>query len=111
MAKLDLTKVKAAKQSLDSATAADVERLEKKLGVKLPAGYREFMTTLGDGLLSDYVRVYPPKQISKELKEWRKRIKQYWFWDELPVLLKKDRAIESIVIADTIEGDEVVFHP
>jgi hypothetical protein len=110
MAKLDLKKVKTAKQPSGLATVAEVDKLEKKLGTTLPSGYRDYVTTLGDGVLSDCVRVYPPKQIDRELKEWRKRIKQYWFWDEPSVLLKQARAVECIVIADTMEGDEVVFH-
>jgi hypothetical protein len=111
MARLSLQKVKVSDYAKTLATAADVEKLEKKLSVQLPLGYKEYVTTFGDGVLSDCVRVYLPKQIERELKPWRKRIKQHWFWDETPKVLPQDRALECIVIADTLNGDEVVFHP
>ncbi len=39
------------------------------------------------------------------------RIKKYWFWDEGKELLPKERALECVVLGDTLNGDELVFHP
>lgn len=110
--KLDLKKVKIIGASLTLATDKQVDALEKKLGVTLPPGYREYVTTLGDGVLGGtFVRVYMPATIVNQLDDWRKRIKEYWFWDEGAAVLTKKRAIESVIIADTLNGDEVLFHP
>jgi hypothetical protein len=57
------------------------------------------------------VRVYPPWRIDKELGEWRQRVKKYWFWDKGRAVLPKDRAVECVIVGDTVNGDELVFHP
>ena len=89
-------------------TSAELEGLHKTLGARLPEGYDEFMLRLGEGLLGgSYIRVYPPWRILAELEAWRERIGQYWFWRGLD----QARAIESIVIGDTVDGDEIIFHP
>jgi hypothetical protein len=93
---------------------AAVDAAEKQLGTRLPAGYRDFITCFGEGILGVYVRVYPPHQIlegDNGVTEWRKRIDEYWFWDEGKDVLTKEKALEFIIVADTMDGDEVVFHP
>ncbi len=92
----------------------DVDEAERQLGERLPAGYRDFIARFGEGLLAGYIRVYSPHQIlsgDNNLKEWRKRIDAYWFWDEGKDVLSKERALESVLVADTMEGDELVAHP
>jgi predicted DNA-binding WGR domain protein len=109
---LDLTKVKILGKPLIQATDQQVDALEKNLGVTLPQGYREYVKTLGEGILGGtLVRVYGPGTIAKKLNAWRKRIKQYWFWDQGSAVLTKQRALESVIIADTLQGDELLFHP
>jgi hypothetical protein len=94
------------------AAADDVDAIESRLWIKLPGGYREYVTTLGEGVLGgSFIRVYPPWRIEKELTEWRQRIRKYWFWDAGRELLPKERALECVIIGDTLNGDELVFHP
>ena len=94
------------------AKAKDVEAFESERWLKFPAGYREFITTLGEGVLGGtFVRVYPPWRIEKELDEWRQRINKFWFWDKGRKLLPKERALECVILGDTLNGDELVFHP
>jgi hypothetical protein len=109
---MDLSKVRIVDGPLALASDEQVNQLETKLGIVFPQGYREYVTTLGEGVLGGtFVRVYPPWRITRELREWRKRIKQYWFWDQGKAVLTKKRATESIIIADTLNGDELIFHP
>jgi predicted DNA-binding WGR domain protein len=109
---LDLKKVEIIGGPLIVATDKEVDALEMKLGVSLPQGYREYMKTLGEGVLGGtFVRVYGPGTIAKGLNSWRKRIKQYWFWDLSSAVLTKKRAVESVIIADSLQGDELLFHP
>jgi hypothetical protein len=93
---------------------AEVEAAEKAIGAAFPAGYRAFITRFGRGLLGGLVRVYAPADITNgpnKVREWRKRIDEYWFWDESAALLPKARALECICVADTVGGDELIFHP
>lgn len=93
------------------ATPAEVEALESKLWITFPPGYREYVTRLGEGVLGSLVRVHPPSRIERELSEWRRRIAKYWFWDAGRALLPQERALECVIIGDTVNGDELVFHP
>jgi hypothetical protein len=36
---------------------------------------------------------------------------KYWLWDKGRQLLPKERALECLIIGDTVNGDELVFHP
>ena len=104
--------VKVSRKPLVRAKPADVDRLESEYWVIFPDGYREYVTRLGEGVLGGHwVRIYPPWRISRELDEWRDRIRRHWFWDKGRKLLPKPRALESIILGDTVGGDELVFHP
>jgi hypothetical protein len=94
------------------ATAAEVDALAVRLWISFPAGYREYITRLGEGVMGgSFVRIYPPWRIETELSEWRGRINKYWFWEEGRKLLPKERAVECVIIGETINGDELIFHP
>ena len=49
--------------ALRLSTDAEVDAVEDSLGVALPAGYRELVTTLGAGTLSLELGVHPPRDI------------------------------------------------
>jgi hypothetical protein len=94
---------------------AEVDAAEAQLGIRFPAGYREYVTRFGEGVLAGpYVRIYPPRRIlsgPNNVAEWRRRIDEYWFWDGGSDVLTKEQALESVIIGDTAEGDELIVHP
>ncbi len=92
-------------------SAEEVKAFEEEFWVKFPKGYLEYITNFGEGVLAETIRIYPPRRIKEELPVWRQRIKDYWFWNEEPRLLPKERALEAIVLGDTLNGDELIFHP
>jgi len=92
------------------STPAEVDAAETRIGTRFPSGYREYVTQLGEGVLAGFIRIYPPRRIltgDNNVDEWRQRIERYWFWDA-PT---KETALEAVVIGDTLEGDELIFHP
>jgi hypothetical protein len=90
----------------------DVQRIESQLGARFPQGYLEYVKRFGEGVLGGgFIRVYPPQRVLNDLAEWRSRIAEYWFWDQGAQVLSKARALECFVFADTVGGDELVFHP
>src|SRR5688572_1289215 len=104
--------IKIVGKPLVRSTNADVDRFESEYWLTLPKGYREYITRLGEGILGgSWVRIYPRSRIVRELDEWRDRVRQFWFWDAGRKLLPKSRALECVVIGDTMGGDELVFHP
>lgn len=91
------------------ATADEVAALERDLGVAMPPGYAEFVTSLGEGTYGDSLQVKLPETIRRDLAGTRERWRQYWFWDER--LLTQEDAAGAMAVADTDTGDEFVVHP
>jgi hypothetical protein len=106
---LDLAKLRV-KGERQPVPEAALERLKAETATSLPDGYREMMQTLGPGTLGTKVRVQGPETILRNAKAWRERVAQYWFWGAGP-LLSQDAAQGAFVVADTIDGDELVFLP
>lgn len=106
--------VTAAGGPIAPSPSAEVDEAEARLGVRFPSGYREFVTRFGEGLLGSYIRIYPPRRIlsgENNVVEWRQRIDEYWFWDAGRQLLTKEKALQSVIIGDTVVGDELIVHP
>lgn len=97
------------------SSAAEVDAAEAHLGLRFPAGYREYVTRFGEGLLGGaFLRIYPPRRILSgpdSLTEWRQRITEYWFWDDGRDILTKEQVLQSVIIGDTVGGDELIVHP
>ena len=99
-------------EQLFLSTDDEVDAAEQQIGVSFPVGYREFVTTFGEGVLGGtFVRIYPPHRILRDLPMWRERIDQFWLWDEGKATLTKAEALISVVIGDTLNGDELVVRP
>jgi hypothetical protein len=100
-------------QPLAPASEAEVSALEATLDCSFPPGYGEFVTTFGEGEINWLVRVFPPWRILdggdglENFAQWRQRINKYWFWTGID----KQRAIQSIMLGDTANGDQLCFHP
>lgn len=86
-----------------------VKKIQSELNCEFPSGYVEYITTLGEGVFADYVRIYPPHRIRRERQERKERLTEYWFWDTGP--LGQQQAIETVGIGDTVDGDDICFHP
>lgn len=99
---------------LQGVAESDVDAAERALGATFPSGYRAFVTRFGRGVLGGLVRIYTPQDIQSgpwNVREWRERIEEYWFWDASAALLPKAHALECVIVGDTVGGDELVFHP
>ncbi len=108
-APLDLAKLRVKGERQPVAEAA-LDRLKVEAATRLPAGYEDMMRTLGPGTLGTKVRVQGPATILRNANAWRERVAQYWFWGSGP-LLSKVAAQGAFVIADTLDGDDLVFLP
>ena len=88
-----------------------MDTAEAALGVRLPPGYRELMTTLGDGVISGILRVFPPTKLEDEQRLFQELTGENWFFEEPDEVLTRDYALESLVVADSLDGDETICHP
>jgi hypothetical protein len=95
---------------LKTVTPAEVAAGADRLGLTFPGGYAEYMAELGEGTLSDYVRIWPPRRIEKELPEHRRFWSGNFCWDEDGPLTPA-RTGETVLLGDTLDGDSLVFHP
>jgi hypothetical protein len=100
---------------------SEVERVEHLLGVQLPEGYIAFITRFGVGRYCDLFRIYAPNQILEEYTKHRDfwkvwyytdtEGKQHWFFEGSEALLNESQLQESIIVGDSVDGDELVFYP
>jgi hypothetical protein len=94
------------------ATAHAIARAEAELGVRLPSGYTAYVERLGEGALGHFVRVYEPAKLPDLTRDWRQRIKEYWFWDTSEAGVAPESLQErGVVVADSFDGDELCFDP
>jgi|GEM_PF-1587058 len=103
-----------AELKLTLATPEEVEAVESELKVSFPIGYKEFVTTFGNGDFYDgnaVIRIDMPSTILSGFGEYQHFLDEYWFWELSEDLLPKEKAIESIKIGDTDIGDVIIFHP
>ena len=98
-------------QQLLRSTDAEVSETEALLGTRFPPGFRKWMTTLGAGVLCDLVRVYPIPDLLVRIAEHQTWWREAYFWDEGRDVLPQQAVLESVVVADTLSGDQVIFHP
>ena len=100
---------------LFTSSHAEVDEAEAKLGIRFPTGYRDYVTRFGEGVLGgSYIRIYPPRRIltgPNNLEGWRQRIDLFWFWDASQNVLTKEQVLQSVIIGDTLDGDELIVHP
>jgi hypothetical protein len=88
----------------------EVEAVAARLRVRFPDGYAEYMTELGEGTLSNDIRLWPPRQVEANLAEFRRLLADvFQYRDAGP--LTPERVRESIILGDTITGDWLLFHP
>ncbi|MEI7745615.1 MAG: hypothetical protein WCK58_17905, partial [Chloroflexota bacterium] len=89
----------------------EVDALETSLGVSAPAGYKEYITRLGDGCLFTLLRVLPPAEILARLDEHRGQMSAFWFWDPGSTGFGQLEAMTSIPVADTLDGTVIAAWP
>lgn len=97
---------------LQTCSNAEVSAAEVELGTMFPAGYREFVTTLGMGDYCGFVRMYDPAEIVKSRSERQSQFTEYAHqWENGFEVLSKERLRECIVIGASIDADLIAFHP
>lgn len=99
------------KDELTLHTADEVDAAEEALALQLPDGYRELVTTLGDGVVSGLLRVCPPGDLERRQKLLAQVLHHPWFYNEPDETMTRAYAMDSVMIADTEDGDMVIFHP
>ena len=91
---------------------AEVEAAETHLGTRLPTGYREYVSTLGEGEYCGFVQIYGPQHLANNHVSYRSSlVKLVDCWEDGFDVLGRERIPECIVIGATIDADLIVFHP
>jgi hypothetical protein len=115
VAPLDYDRIEVIGTPTGRASSDEVDAAERTLGIRFPAGYREYVTRFGAGVLGGtLVRIYVPQRILtgyNNVTEWRARLERFWFWDEGRDVLTRDEVRASVIIGDTLQGDELIVSP
>lgn len=97
---------------LEAAQCAglDVGPLEAAVGT-LPPDYVRYARRYGDAMVNGFVRVYGPERVLKDLSEHRQLMRWYFHWRHTEDSVDRQLLVESVPLADTLEGDVFVVHP
>lgn len=111
MERLDLDRVKVRNGPVRPIAGAEIDTLEMRLSVRMPDGYRAYLTRLGDGSMNLLAHVLPPATILARIEEHQGQMAAYWFWGEgVPGFGQLD-AVRSIPVVDTDVGAIVAMAP
>jgi len=94
---------------VEKTTAAQLDKVEQKLKLKLPASYREFCQELGPGVMADLITIMAPcpdneaVDLSRRVKDGRMGLKDAK--EETDTLDKFDPE-KMVSFASTLSGDE-----
>lgn len=92
----------------------EINQIEESLGVRLPTGYREFITTFGEGIYCDLFCIFPPQKILNEYEGRRRTWREYaqlFFYQDREQPLEEAKLYDSIILGETIDGDQMVYYP
>jgi hypothetical protein len=96
---------------LQTISQEQLALLQKTLGFPLPVGYAEFMATLGIGDYCGLLRVYEPDAIPEENRQTQALWQEYFSWEDGRDVLPREEVARCVVFANTIDGDNLLFHP
>ena len=98
---------------LKTVLESEILEVEAQLDLVFPADYKSFVTTFGAGELSViFLRAFAPRQIMTVYRDkTQERLAEFWFWEESPEILTKQKAIECLPFFDSACGDDILFHP
>ena len=88
-----------------------VTALEDRLGITLPQGYRQMVTTLGPGTYCDDIWMFMPDEVEAKTDQLRQSLREYYFWDVGAPILNRAQAEASIRLGYGYNGDEIIFNP
>jgi hypothetical protein len=97
--------------SAGGVPATAIDEAERALGLALPVGYRSYVARFGEAVDTLMLRVHPPTRVVAELAGRRTQLDAYWFWAPASDGFGADEAYRSIMLADTLQGDQLLFFP
>lgn len=88
----------------------EVRDCEQKISHQFEQEYIDFVTQFGIGIFGgSYVRLYSPKEIASQHKEWLERVNEYYFWTDGADVLNKEQVLQAVAVGDTLSGDEMIY--
>jgi hypothetical protein len=99
--------------NLDLIAPDVLDGVERTMGRSLPADYRAIMGTFGVGTYCGFIYFWHPSEIPRRTEYSRRIWVEYshFFWPQSDSVLPLDLALQSFVLAITLDGDEIIFCP
>lgn len=100
-------------EDLELVAAEELDAIEHAIGCSLPTDYRTIMTTFGVGTYCGLISFTHPNEIPARTKRSREIWAEHleFFWPQSDSVLPIDLALQSFVLATTIDGDEIILCP
>lgn len=91
------------------ASDEDIQAFEARMDIALPPDHREFLKTLGEGVLFNHFRIFGLDKIEAEAEDFQRRWQTSFLWDGPDSALSKDQMGSCVIIGDNFNGDELAL--
>jgi hypothetical protein len=92
------------------ASVEEIKSAEDDLKIVFESDYKHHVMTYGNGILGgSFIHIYLPSQILTDIDAWKSRINEYWRLDNGKEVLTKAQVLKSVIVGDTLEGDEIIY--
>ncbi|MCP2315654.1 hypothetical protein APR12_000987 [Nocardia amikacinitolerans] len=88
---------------------SEIDELEARMGIAMPPGYADLLTTYGEGTVCNELNLWAPARIRASIDEARTMWAEDWFWEH-PDLAQADFAA-GVPVGDSANGDQLVLIP
>ena len=107
---MDLHELRLVSRHVHPVLPGETHAAATALATRLPQDYVDLVERYGQGTTCGYVRVHVPAELVTRTQEWRERVTEYWFWSsEGTEVTPEALQTRGVVVADTIDGDELCF--
>lgn len=83
---------------------------EKNIFQHIPKDYREFINYYGEGIIDEWLRIFPISRIVTLTYIWRKKGQPAWLAKKFTKIVNKGFSNGAILLGDSVDGDQVIFY-
>jgi hypothetical protein len=83
----------------------DVSGFEIEICSNLPPDYIQFISQFGEGIIGDYIRIFPLAKLCQATDDWKEG-GNFWAEQEFFNKCAKD---ETLIVGDALDGDLIFY--
>lgn len=83
---------------------------EKNIFQHIPKDYMEFINCYGEGIIDEWLRIFPISRVLQLTNIWRKKGHPDRLAKDFRKIVSSGFDIGAILVGDAVDGDQIIFH-